>query len=150
MCFSRTVHVQQPLLFLEHLVKWKLHDGTIRAQTVSNGLQSCTRRSSFYSATINVHTPLIYKWSCIRVSVRFLFFFFLKTYSTNEHQLNVSTLTSAGGFPPSDTHSSSSGAFSAVTTVSPCRIRGRSGATRTVSVAFLDRMAGSSRLPTPT
>jgi hypothetical protein len=59
-------------------------------------------------------------------------------------------LTSAGGLPPSDTHSSSTGTFSAAVTVSPCTIRGRSGATSTVSVAFLDRMAGSSRLPTPT
>lgn len=61
-----------------------------------------------------------------------------------------SALTSAGGLPPSDTHSSSTGTFSAAVTVSPCTIRGRSGATSTVSVAFLDRMAGSSRLPTPT
>jgi hypothetical protein len=59
-------------------------------------------------------------------------------------------LTTAGGFPPSDIHSSSSGTFSVTVMDSAGTIRGRSGGTSTVSVAFRDLMAGSSRLPVPT
>lgn len=51
-------------------------------------------------------------------------------------------ITSAAGFPPTDTHSNSISRSSVVTRKSPCRIFGGSGGTSTVSDANRERIPG--------
>lgn len=54
-------------------------------------------------------------------------------------QVNES-LTIVAGFPPTETQSNSTSLFSSVKIKSPCKMRGDSGGTNTVSVAKCDRI----------
>lgn len=69
------------------------------------------------------------------------FFFFAFSVMKSITSL-LNWITSAAGFPPTDTHSNSISRSSVVTRKSPCKMRGGSGGTNTVSVANLDRMPG--------
>lgn len=67
-------------------------------------------------------------------------------FETRNHLTSIFKLTSAAGFPPDEIHSSSISLSSVVTMwsmlVLPFTIFGSSGGTRTVTLAYRDRIAG--------